>query len=147
MKQLIMEVLALQHEKGIDLSKKEDRLEVARLIVIQLKCTKRREMANMSIIMRPYTLMVDKLNALITVLCQILVNDKLTVKEVSEKLKATVEYIKNQQMELADDWYNVAMDKVPWDKKRETLLEGHGINIREMVEKVELDLKKEKKKK
>ena len=144
MKQLIMEVLALQHEKGIDLSKKEDRLEVARLIVIQLKCTKRREMANMSIIMRPYTLMVDKLNALITVLCQILVNDKLTVKEVSEKLKDTVEYIKNQQMELADDWYETAMggNKAAWDSKRESILNNEGIDVREMVEKVERELKK-----
>ena len=137
MKQLIMEVLALQHEKGIDLSKKEDRLEVARLIVIQLKCTKRREMSNMSIIMRPYTLMAKKLNALITILDDIIYG-KLTVKEVSEKLKATVEYIKNQQMELADDWYETAMDgnKAAWDSKRESILNNEGIDVREMVEKV-----------
>jgi len=141
MKQLIMEVLALQHEKGIDLSKKEDRLEVARLIVIQLKCTKRREMANMSIIMRPYTLMVDKLNALITVLCQILVNDKLTAEEVSEKLNRTVDFLKDGQ-ELEDDWYDVAMNKVVWDSKRESILNNEGIDVREMVEKVERELKK-----
>jgi len=143
MKQLIMEVLALQHEKGIDLSKKEDRLEVARLIVIQLKCTKRREMSNMSIIMRPYTLMAKKLNALITILDDIIYG-KLTVKEVSEKLKATVEYIKNQQMELADDWYETAMDgnKAAWDSKRESILNNEGIDVREMVEKVERELKK-----
>jgi len=143
MKQLIMEVLALQHEKGIDLSKKEDRLEVARLIVIQLKCTKRREMSNMSIIMRPYTLMAKKLNALITILDDIIYG-KLTVKEVSEKLKATVEYIKNQQMELADDWYETAMDgnKAAWDSKRESILNNEGIDVREMVEKVERKLKK-----
>ena len=138
-----MEVLALQHEKGIDLSKKEDRLEVARLIVIQLKCTKRREMSNMSIIMRPYTLMAKKLNALITILDDIIYG-KLTVKEVSEKLKATVEYIKNQQMELADDWYETAVggNKAAWDSKRESILNNEGIDVREMVEKVERKLKK-----
>ena len=74
MKELIMEILEIQHERGIDLSKNKDREETAKLIMMQLKCTKRREMSNMSIIMRPYIIMVDKLNTLIDVLLQILID-------------------------------------------------------------------------
>jgi hypothetical protein len=136
MKELIEEILQIQHERGIDLSKNKDREETARLIMLQLKCTKRREMANMSIIMRPYIIMVDKLNTLIDVLLQILIDNKLTVEEVSEKLNHAVDYIKDGQ-ELDDDWYEVAMDKTNWAHKREKILEGHSWNIRKIIEKVE----------
>ena len=37
MKSLISEILLLQHERGIDLSKNKDREETARLIMMQLK--------------------------------------------------------------------------------------------------------------
>tara|TARA_R100000908_G_scaffold62106_1_gene41015 strand:- start:843 stop:1298 length:456 start_codon:yes stop_codon:yes gene_type:complete len=136
MKELIMEILEIQHERGIDLSKRKDRLDVARLIMLQLKCSKRREMANMSIIMRPYVLMVDKLNTLIDVLLQILVNDKLTIEEVIEKLNHAVDFIKDGQ-ELEDDWYNVAMNKTDWNEKRNALLKGHSWDIKEIIKKVE----------
>ena len=104
--------------------------------MMQLKCTKRREMYNMSIIMRPYIIMVDKLNTLIDVLLQILIDNKLTVEEVSEKLNRAVDYIKDGQ-ELEDDWYEVAMDKTNWAHKREKILEGHNWNVRKIIEKVE----------
>jgi|TARA_B100002019_G_scaffold251413_1_gene231820 hypothetical protein len=146
MKSLISEILLLQHERGIDLSKNKDREETARLIMMQLKCTKRREMANMSIIMRPYVLMVDKLNVLIDLLCKILVDNKLTVEEVSEKLNSALDFIKDGQ-ELEDDWYEVAMDEVDWNAKREALLKGNGTKIRELVKAIEARVKEKNEKK
>ena len=47
-------------------------------------------------------------------------------------------------MEQAYDWYETAMDgnKAAWDSKRESILNNEGIDVREMVEKVERKLKK-----
>ncbi len=54
MKQLIIEVLQFESERGTDFSDKQEQERVTRLIMIQLKATRRREMSNVSILMSPY---------------------------------------------------------------------------------------------
>ncbi len=113
MKQLIIEVLQFESERGTDFSDKQEQERVTRLIMIQLKATRRREMSNVSILMSPYF----KLFGILKLIYGLTENAEFKGQRRKEELKRLFEeqdlYVENfQKHKGKNSWFQEQMNLV-----------------------------------
>jgi len=113
MKKLIMEVLQFESERGTDFSDKQEQERVTRLIMIQLKATRRREMSNVSILMSPYF----KLLGILKLIYGLTENAEFKGQRKKKELKRLFEeqdlYVENfQKHKEKNSWFQEQMNLV-----------------------------------
>jgi hypothetical protein len=113
MKKLIMEVLQFESERGTDFSDKQEQERVTRLIMIQLKATRRREMSNVSILMSPYF----KLLGILKLIYGLTENAEFKGQGKKKELKRLFEeqdlYVENfQKHKEKNSWFQEQMNLV-----------------------------------